>query len=238
MPNHVTTVCRVVGLAEDVARFRAKHIVPRPDGALRFDFETIVPLPKCIEGTQSGSQADAGFFALTGMQQIHFAEFFNHVPWDHYTSRGFQVGRLTTPAHFAEWLKEHDPETLELGRRALAAFRETGHQSWYEWNCANWGTKWNSYDYEERSAEPGRFVFKFETAWSVPQPIFLKLVELYPMLSFELDSVDEGGPEYAGHFNAEGSRLERVPESRERRILCYGKEWVEEYEHEMAGDAS
>ena len=50
--------------------------------------------------------------------------------------------------------------------------------NWYDWNCANWGTKWDlapsDFDdddgyYEEESN--GRLQLHFSTAWSPPSPI-------------------------------------------------------------------
>jgi hypothetical protein len=59
---------------------------------------------------------------------------------------------------------------------------------WYNWNVANWGTKWNAYDIS--ILEDG--VLQFDTAWSPPEPIFVTLSEKYPELEFEAKSFDEG----------------------------------------------
>lgn len=72
------------------------------------------------------------------------------------------------------------------------AFAETGFTNWYDWACEKWGTKWGAYDFEERTRGDDHYVFKFETAWSFPTPIFEKLHELYPELTFDLASYDEG----------------------------------------------
>lgn len=77
----------------------------------------------------------------------------------------------------------------EHNRRAEA---ETGFSNWYDWAIAKWGTKWGAYDYEERERDDGRFVFKFETAWSFPRPVFEALADLHPRLIFDLVTYDEG----------------------------------------------
>jgi hypothetical protein len=47
--------------------------------------------------------------------------------------------------------------------------------SWYGWNCANWGTKWNSSEttLEEEELGEGEYElnYHFDTAWSMPEPI-------------------------------------------------------------------
>ena len=69
---------------------------------------------------------------------------------------------------------------------------ETGFSNWYDWTIAKWGTKWGAYDYEERERDDGRFIFKFETAWSFPEPVFKMLAEQHPSLVFDVTSFDEG----------------------------------------------
>jgi len=58
--------------------------------------------------------------------------------------------------------------------------------NWYTWNYDNWGTKWNACDgtREENS-------FFFSSPWDHPTPIFLKLMKLYPKLTFEVDVYGE-----------------------------------------------
>ena len=57
--------------------------------------------------------------------------------------------------------------------------KEYGTESWYDWNTANWGTKWNAGDVEiTRDGKDGMKV-TFQTAWGPPLPIFEKLAEDY-----------------------------------------------------------
>ena len=62
-----------------------------------------------------------------------------------------------------------------------------GFFNWYDWSCANWGTKWNA-DHpriEDDTIEHGYLEIFFETAWSEPEPIFRKLIEMFPKLTFD-----------------------------------------------------
>jgi hypothetical protein len=225
MPNHVTTICTVTGPTEAVDAFVAAHIRPRDDGkGDHFDFKTVIPMPECVEGTESGSEADAGFYALTGLHKVEFA-FSSQTPMHSAAQHlGFPMGAMTTHEDYARWLAEKNPDAIEKGKRQLRCFRETGCLSWYDWSVENWGTKWGSYDYVERSREPGRFVFKFETAWSVPRPIFDKLIGLHPELTFALSSIDEGGPEYEAVYSKRVQSFEKMPQSDERYRFVYGEE--------------
>lgn len=200
MPNHVTTVCTVTGPEATLDRFRENHI-KRTDvvGHRRtehaFDFETIIPMPDVLRGIEASSDLDLGLLAHGVLDA------FTHEPLiaalvgrtlEEQIVRATR-GEARTREQLVGWLKERRPEALALGERGMRAIDETGHRSWYEWRPKFWGTKWNAYGVDLRDAAPGRFVFKFETAWSFPEPIFRKLARLYPELVFEVVSFDEGG---------------------------------------------
>ena len=224
MPNHVTTLCKVSGSPTAVLSFRENHITKKkdPDSDKEyesFDFQTIIPKPAILDVTTSGSEEALGLAALVGdVVSVDFERSFPFLK-DEIKLKGVPVHH---PEQVRAWLAEHRPEALEAGRIAARAIAETGYPDWYHWAIANWGTKWDAYDYKQRSSEPDLFTFKFETAWSFPEPIFDKLVELHPELRFVVESVDEGGPEYAGHYASEDQSFDRVPESRDRRIRVYG----------------
>jgi len=52
---------------------------------------------------------------------------------------------------------------------------------WYEWNCANWGTKWNAYECEILQDCNGEYTdmleIKFTTAWCPPEAWVKRLAE-------------------------------------------------------------
>ena len=61
-----------------------------------------------------------------------------------------------------------------------------------EWSIENWGTKWNSYGYEDLpSYEEGCASLRFQTAWSAPEPILHKLSEMYLDVTFSNCWADE-----------------------------------------------
>lgn len=80
---------------------------------------------------------------------------------------------------FEEWAK--------IGEVYLSNIEKYGVSTWYDWCCNNWGTKWNAC---EASWEGNEYV-SFDTAWSVPIPIFEKLKEVFPDVKFHVDYADE-----------------------------------------------
>lgn len=216
MPNHITNLLTVTGDAEKVAAFRAAH-VRTEDGRAFFDFGTIIPKPQCVKDTERPpgtiGDAEVELYALALLQRggrFTERERYQWIP-----------AEVRTWDDMIAWLESLRPGIARWGRAALRCAAETGYPGWYEWSCANWGTKWGSYEYEERSHDPGRFVFAFQTAWAPPEPIFDKLAEMWPELTIEVEAIDEGGPEYVGHYGAERN-IERVDADPERYRRVYG----------------
>ena len=69
---------------------------------------------------------------------------------------------------------------------------------WYDWNNANWGTKWDT-DAECDHVESNCFECEFETAWSPAEGIFYALREQYPDVQISW-FYDEPGMELAGYL--------------------------------------
>lgn len=232
MPNHITTICTVAGPNHVLASFVEKHIVKRPDEDRRFDFDTVTPRPTVLDNIESGGDdAALGMAALVG--DVVWTDFtrFRWIP------RALLAGPPYQHAHQVRaWLEAEKPEFLAKGRKALAAIVETGYPSWYEWSIANWGTKWNAYDYDERSRGDGRFVFKFNTAWSFPEPVFRKLATLYPTLVFAVIAFDEGGNfGCEGEFNgADDYRCEAALATPELYERVYGEKYPRDDEAETS----
>jgi hypothetical protein len=222
MPNHVTTICTVTGPQAEVEAFFACHIRPRTDkdGAF-FDFQTIIPKPPIVDETESGSDATVGMMALVGDTVWTNFEHFTWVPRDLLAGPSGDH-----PRRVRAWLEKTRPAALEKARKCFQCLAETGYSNWHEWSIANWGTKWNAYDYGlVTPPTDGRMVFKFDTAWSFPEPIFRRLAELRPNLVFAVISYDEGGNFGCdGEFNGKNNyRCEHSLATDEMYERVYGR---------------
>jgi len=123
-------------------------------------------------------------------------------------------------ARGAKWFPWMDPKVREdrtcnaCSGSKQALVSQPGE---YEWSVENWGTKWDASFSEPFVAlggddavdvglstsalgviqVPTVAVYKFDTAWSQPEPFVLKASELYPELEFELRYA-EMGMDFAG----------------------------------------
>lgn len=96
------------------------------------------------------------------------------------------------------------PDNIFKGAMTLDEQRATAGLNWYDWSIANWGTKWNSCDYEEVESAPGLWVFRMDTAWAFPKPVFSALAKKYSSVLFNVAYFDEGW-NFAGRGTYEGT---------------------------------
>jgi len=68
-----------------------------------------------------------------------------------------------------------------------------GSESWYDWACANWGTKWDAGDVLLTRFNPRIVELTFVTAWGPPGPVVEAIHEQFPKLSIRLSWREEGG---------------------------------------------
>ena len=86
----------------------------------------------------------------------------------------------------------------------------TEGEDWYDWSIANWGTKWNAYDIEKIDDN----TLLFNTAWSMPQPVIIKLSEMFPDVVFKIKWADEDTGSNCGelHYKNGEEIFTRIPE--------------------------
>ena len=75
----------------------------------------------------------------------------------------------------------------DLGQRERDLY---GESNWYDWSVANWGTKWNAYEFPERPYQMGEPLC-FLTAWTPPHPILEKLSQMFPGIEITHEWADE-----------------------------------------------
>lgn len=85
------------------------------------------------------------------------------------------------------------PEHIYRGDLGSEEIEKYGAENcWYDWSIKNWGTKWNSYGYNEHTAEnfDGSSI-KFLTAWSSVSDLMKKLSSMFPDICFDYKWADE-----------------------------------------------
>jgi hypothetical protein len=130
-----------------------------------FDFNRIVPMPALLKHTGSGHRTIDGE-SVTAWYVINPDE----------------------PLAEDDNVRRFTPEEE-------AALKEIGYSDWYHWSFDNWGTKWNACHTELAECvftEPCYVEIRFDTAWSVPLPVFHEMFVMFPKLSFTCSWQNEG----------------------------------------------
>ena len=93
---------------------------------------------------------------------------------------GLLMEFLPTPKELTETVAGFMGEDKRAAHEAQMArnIELYGYKDWYDWNVANWGTKWDvSFDSIER-VNPNTVQASFDSAWAPPCAAYEKLIEL------------------------------------------------------------
>lgn len=100
--------------------------------------------------------------------------------------RDFLFGEEFQPFDFMKVIAPADREKYEesLTKTGVSPY-------WYDWNNEHWGTKWNAVECSTDGihttvGDDGFIVYHFDTAWSPPEQIMERLVEICRALGLRL----------------------------------------------------
>ncbi len=123
----------------------------------------------------------------------------------------------TVEKEFSFWnIKSPDPSTYAeyFGTQGYANGEAVGNTAgnWYNWNCENWGCKWDASSVElHRDSDENRLVYYFHTPWSpMSTDLLLLLSEKYPTLTMVYDYEEEQG--WGGEIEVQGGEVNYIDE--------------------------
>lgn len=111
------------------------------------------------------------------------------------------------------WGHGEEEQKREALRKEM--IEKYGFKSWYDWNIANWGTKWDLCDADVQRTDDNTIVINCQTAWSPPDTAFETLHEqgyeiraLYVGEGYEFAGIWEDGSDnyYQDFGDSEGAR--------------------------------
>jgi len=145
------------------------------------DFSKIVPQPKNMNITSDGWVSD-----LQG-------KYSNVLLKDH----------MAKMREYLQKNPEQKKETLENFIQGVRNYIDHGHATWYTWNIANWGTKWNSYSCEKESET----VYTFETAWGGVVDLIREIANQFEDLEIIYEYSDEDTGSNCGSYHFHNGKL-------------------------------
>lgn len=118
---------------------------------------------------------------------------------------------------------DEDGKMAEFSFRQIVPRPKEQDENWYEWNIANWGTKWDVNDTDvEYKADS--IVIHVETAWSPPfqwaKRASRRIADLNIVIKYR-----EPGMQFCGTYTALNGRAENIEE-----------EFISSYDYEEEDD--
>lgn len=253
MPNWVRNEITMNGPQESIDAAIALLRNKDKTSGEAIDFNNIIKMPESLNVVAGGGDMDyvALYLAtLSGSERNAVALKLYEVPTSFYGNyfkkyiRAFNTPvsderRQQLEAHYKEEYKAINPASVEaVGKTYIENILKYGADTWYDWCCNNWGTKWGAC---ESYIEGNRI--SFDTAWSAAIPVMKKLSEMVPDVSFRHEFADEDIGSNCGYFVYEAGQIvdEYLPERSNDavRYACgvWGydaSEYLEEREEEEA----
>jgi hypothetical protein len=160
---------------------------------IAFDFNRIIPPPQAlVDDTEE---------YCTVCKSREFIDTKNHSSkckrCDVTGNIGGRVGHMETDKERYRQLNKTEIKLAKSWRKKY------GTDSWYEWNCSNWGTKWNAGEVNMKRVDKNTLTASFDTAWSPPEPIFYRLAQDYDV-TVDVEARIEGDDEkWRGSYGKE-----------------------------------
>ena len=158
-------------------------------------------------------------------------------------SKGLLMEFLPTPQELTDTVAGWMGEDKQAAHEAQQArnIEKYGFKDWYDWNVANWGTKWDFELENKERHEDGTVTASFDSAWAPPVTAYEKLMEL----GFEIEAMYyEPGMQFVGkwdngvddYFEYGGETSETVREAIGEELDDYFgiSDEMEQYEAENA----
>lgn len=242
MPNYVKNVVTCANMDE------LKKLLLNENGEV--DFNIVIPKPKDLDITSGSNSYDMPskyFFTEEAKRKLEkqrriIGNVFEMLYDDTMTQDEFVQKILNdkklvkTIKAFKGWhtrkskniqyvmKKKELTEALENYIKGFFNIKRYKARDWYDWSCANWGTKWNACD-----TVVDFNVIEFETAWSTPVPVFVELSKRLKDISIIVHYADEDIGSNCGSLVIVNGEVSECEPSNPRQFACnlWGYDYAE-----------
>ena len=99
-------------------------------------------------------------------------------------------------------IRNENNKVEDLLKTFVSMPKKSNPDDWYNWNCDNWGTKWDACESYINHNDIDFFSVTFDTAWSPPIEWIKYIMKDFPDLRFSLE-YDEPGCAFGGNLQAQ-----------------------------------
>ncbi|MCM1440504.1 MAG: hypothetical protein NC131_15090 [Roseburia sp.] len=229
MPNHVKNIVKMKGVVN-------LPLFTMEDDVKCFDFNKIIPMPESLN-MESGSMTEEAIIyfvterctiSLRSIKDEYKEIVSKHVTNSFHSSWANEVF-IRTIDRVHDMIPDKKEEFYKAGETYVSNIINYGYPTWYNWRINNWDTKWNAYSNKQKGTD----IIIFETAWSNPEAIMIKLSEMYPDIKIEHWWADEDTGNNDGHRIYLGGKIiegDYCESCSDEAYEIYDKCWNEDVE--------
>lgn len=193
-----------------------------------FDFNKIIPKPKTMGITSGGNDKVAMQYAISKKspkERLELKKLLENKKTSFYGNYYEKIyGHKITKEEMEKEKDKFENQTLkgkdidfenidykslriesfeDLGNTYLNNIIQYGCDSWYDWCCKYWGTKWNS----SGALIVDNNTYEFDTAWSTPYEVLVELSKQFPNSKISVDYADEDIGNNCGGYILKNGKL-------------------------------
>ena len=190
MANNITNIITIQGVSDERLA-EILLVICRDDMDIAqntIDFNKIIPMPKELD-VECGSRSQRALEMYRSFEQEVRVVTMLALSEPNTSGRTHEAAQAILEKY--EKLTKDDPGLLKFGEQLNKNLLQYGAPTWYEWRSENWGSKWNSYGYEDASSHTYDNELKFFSAWGAATPVIEQLSRMFPDATFQHQWADE-----------------------------------------------
>ena len=209
MPNWVKTIVNISGERSELEKLQE---FVRSENSV-FSFNKIIPMPEelnmvsgglqyeyvqCYINSLSKREAESLKQKLSQCRCFFYGNYYNKFFDNKREIDEDMMRRLEN--NIASYPNLKDKSVTGIGKQYVENVLKYGTDSWYDWCCENWDTKWDACDASLSDAGQNTICYEFDTAWSLAEAPLRKLLQLFPSISIYGVFADEDLGTNCGSF--------------------------------------
>jgi hypothetical protein len=221
MTNYCMNRLTIEGSPEQIRAFASGCLSEHGEEPI-LDFEKILPMPPVLKGLLRNQASRLGgpfphdlASGVIGMEAIRRtpvapAHWYGELESVLNHARVRSLG-IRNHDDLNDWLRRHEPASLELGRKCLAALDACGCCFEDDWVNTKWGCDADRVDYDQSVLSERAYIASFVSPWGAPEEIIREIARRHPGLAIRFVALEEGNAYAFALTAANGESKEEHP---------------------------
>ena len=213
MPNWIKN--QIIFKGKDASNKVSKLLSLDNEGDIMFDFNKIIPMPEDLNVESSSLTDDVMDYILYNepeLLEISNEELQKIYQTEYYNTRIAHLHNLRDYDRMFRIMESEGGKEkyFNFGKQSILNILKYGYPNWSYWCNANWRTKWNACYTRFVKANENECEVYFETAWSCPFKIIVKLSEMFKDLDISGQWANEDIGSNCGIYFKDNGEIEFI----------------------------